>query len=135
VYVPPSIANAVLPSWLSMYDSVASYLYRYAAIASQHRNHPWCRDASYNIFMNLKTDRDDVYLLSRDIHTVVKYCDIIIDVECNSFIYNFDWLTEVNPQEHTRINPDIDTSSVRAKIQHYFSTCATQKFILRGEII
>lgn len=132
MYVPPSIANAVVPAALSMYDSVASYLYRYAAIASQHRRHPWCREASYNIYMNLKTNRDDVYLLSSDIHTVVKYCDIIIDVECNSFIYNFDWLTETNPQELTRINPDIDTSSVPAKIQHYFSTCATQKYILRG---
>ena len=135
MYVPPAIANIVLPLGLSQYDSVADYLYRYAAIVGQHRRHPWCRETSYSIYMALKHTHDHVCILSSTNHTVVEYADIIIDLECNSFIYNFDWMTETNPQEHTRINPEIDTASIPRRLKDYFSQRATQKFILRGEDI
>ena len=135
-FTPEIITRATCPASIQgHYSSVNAWLRRLAAIVGQHRRHPWCTETSYTVYMTLKHIADECYILSNNVHSVCYFNGILIDVECNAYIYNFDWLKETGVSEYSFINHKIDTASTPRRLDDYYADYADTKFILRGETI
>ena len=117
------------------YKTTSAWLCRLADVAAHNRQHPWCTDFAYTIYLTLKHTTSDIYILANDNHAVC-YCNgLLVDPNANTYIHSFNWQKQTGPTEWFTINPHIKNPNTQHRLNRYYSSVATQKFILRGEAI
>ena len=137
VVIPESIASAPLPEYIQdRYSSVHAWLCRLSVIAGENKRHPWCTDMSYIVHMALKSTVDacNCYILCNRIHSVCVYKDVVIDVNENLYVSDFDWRVQTIPKHYVSIVPGRpDRMHPESRVRHYYSSSATSAFRLVGQ--
>jgi hypothetical protein len=139
INIPEAIRNAPLPpSVQTRYDDTHAWLSRLSVIAGQHKRHPWCTDMAFIVHMHLKESalQHECYIQSSELHSVCVYKGIIIDINENLYISDFDWRTQTIPQSYVKIVPDrADRLDPASRMHLYYGVCATSAFRLVGQTL
>ena len=137
--IPEVIRSAPLPSSVQThYASVHAWLSRLSVIVGQHKLHPWCTDMAFIVHMHLKESalQHECYILSNEVHSVCVYKGIIIDIDENLYISDFDWRTQTFPQSYLKIVPDrADRLDPASRMHLHYGVCATSAFRLVGQTL
>lgn len=132
-FIPREIETLPVPDALApLYKTTSAWLCRLAEISANNRKHPWCTELAYSIYMTLKHTSADTYILANENHAVCYYEGLLIDPNCNVYIHSFTWQEQTGPTEWFCMNPHLQSRSTQHRLNRYYCSVATQKFILRG---